>query len=88
MHHTQILSGTPSTNQLLANLNLAIDEARIVRKIVDLGDHLRRIENRTDEIDKARFLQHEIDHSEDQLVVLRSMMDSVSISFGFSNFMN
>lgn len=84
MPHAQILPGPASTKRLLTNLNLAIDEARLVRKIVKLGDQLRRIENQSEEIDRVRFLQQEIDHSEDKLVVLRSMMDSVAISFGFS----
>lgn len=84
MSYSPISPGPASTKRLLEKLNLAIDEARLVRKIVSLGDQLRKIENQPGENDRVQSLQQEIDHSEDQLVILRSMMESVAISYGFA----
>ncbi len=77
MHLTQTISEPAETYQLLANLNLAIDKARLVQKVVGLSDQLRSIEDIPDLAHKARFIQQEIDHHEDQLGVLRLMSESV-----------
>lgn len=71
MPSTQILSGPASTRRLLANLSLAIDEAMLVRKIVNLSDQVRRIEYRPDQADRVRFLKNEIINLEDELSDVR-----------------
>ena len=84
MPHVQFLTESTSTRYLLSNLNLAIDEARLVREILELNDQLQEIEPRHDAMEEAQILQKEIDHREDQLVVLRSTMDTVSTTFRYS----
>lgn len=73
MSQLQILSEPASTRRLLINLSLAIDEARIVRNIVDLSDNLRRIENSPDSTSRAAYLRREIDDFELKLADLREM---------------
>lgn len=80
MGNMQLLSQQEETRHLLANLNLAIDEARLVSKIMALNDQLRGFRHQPEAFENASILQQEIDHCEDQLVVLRSSMDTVSIS--------
>ncbi len=72
MSETQILSGPASTQNLLANLSLAIDEAMLVRKIVGISDQIRRIENLPDQIGRFQFLKKEILNMEDQLSSVRN----------------
>ena len=55
MERLQILSEPANTKRVLANLSLAIDEARLVRKIVEISDHLRRIELQPDSIEACRL---------------------------------
>ncbi len=73
MSHLQILSEPASTKRLLTNLSLAIDEARIVRNIVDLSDNLRRIEYSPDSISRVGYLRREIDDLESKLSELRTL---------------
>ena len=73
MSQLQILSEPASTRRLLTNLSLAIDEARIVRNIVDLSDNLRRIEYRPDSISRVAYLRREIDNLESKLTDLRAL---------------
>ena len=71
MSQLQILSEPASTKRLLTNLSLAIDEARIVRNIVDLSDNLRRIEYSPDSISRVKYLRKEIANLELELSELR-----------------
>ena len=73
MSQPQILSGPASTRRLLNNLSLAIDEARIVRNIVDLSDNLRRIEYRPDSISRVAYLRRELVHLESKLTDVREL---------------
>lgn len=71
MLHSQILSENASTKRVLANLSLAIDEARLVRRIVDMTDNLHRIENLPEATSRATFLRHEIARLELELIETR-----------------
>lgn len=79
MHHNQIISESNNTRRLLDNLNLAIDEATLVRKIISLSDQLRKIENTPDQAQNAQFIQKEIDHFEDKLGILHFMSESADL---------
>ena len=81
MINPQLLSEPINTRYLLSHLNLTIDEAKLVREISDLNDRLDSIRYQHNASREARKLQQEIDHREDQLVVLRSTIDTFSISF-------
>jgi len=72
MAEYQVLSESANTKRLLTNLSLAIDEARIVRNIVDLSDNLRRIEYSPDSISRASYLRREIANLESKLNELRA----------------
>ena len=76
MPQLQILSEPASTKRLLNNLSLAIDEARIVRSIVDLSDNLRRIEYSPDSIARVSYLRKEIADLELKLGELRMKVKS------------
>lgn len=73
MTQLRILSEPANTKRLLANLSLAIDEARIVRNIVDLSDNLRRIEFSPDSMSRVAYLRREIAGLESKLCVLRDL---------------
>jgi len=73
MSQLQILSKPESTKRLLANLSLAIDEARIVRNIVQLSDNLRRIEYSPDSTSQVAYLRREIDKLELKLTNVREL---------------
>ncbi len=73
MERLQILSEPANTKRVLANLSLAIDEARLVRKIVEISDHLRRIELQPDSSKRVEYLRKEIVRLEGQLVETRSL---------------
>jgi hypothetical protein len=49
-----------TTDRLLANLNIAIDVAKIVRSIVEYSDYLRKIEYVPVASKRAQFIQDEI----------------------------
>jgi hypothetical protein len=71
MTQAQILSDNASTKRILANLSLAIDEARLVRKISDIEDNLRRIENLPEQSGTASYLRGEIAQLELKLAETR-----------------
>ena len=71
MERLQILSEPANTKRVLANLSLAIDEARLVRKIVELSDYMRRIELQPDSSKRLEYLRKEIDRLEEQLAKTR-----------------
>jgi len=74
MAHPQILSGPANTKRLLANLSLAIDEARVVKRIVNLSDDLRRMENMPEQVERVRYMRSEISNLEYQLAKIREQV--------------
>ncbi len=73
MEYLQVLSEPASTKRVLANLSLAIDEARAVRRIVELSDNLHRIEYHPELSSRAIFLRNEIAELELQLAKTREL---------------
>jgi len=71
MEHPQISTETPDSRRVLANLSFAIDEARLVRKIVELSDDLRRIEYQPEANGRVRFIRGEIARLELKLTETR-----------------
>ncbi len=74
MSHSELLAEPTSTQRLLAKLNQAIDEARLVKKILSLNDELRIIENMRDEVLKIYFLKSKISALESELWTVRNQM--------------
>lgn len=70
MHH-QILSEPGSTRRLMANLNLAIDEAILTRKISGLHEQLNRIGSQPQDRTRVSFIKHELVRLDNELVGLR-----------------
>jgi len=79
MSLTQSLSGSSRTKQLLTKLNLAIDEARLVKKLIALNDELRVIEMMPDKIIGVRNLNREISGLEDELFHVREGLNKHQI---------
>lgn len=77
MTRAQILSDNASSKRVLSNLSLAIDEARLVRKISDIEDNLRRIENLPEESGTVSFLRSEVEKLELKLAETRSRAQAV-----------
>ncbi len=73
MERLQILSEPANTKRVLENLSLAIDEARTVRRIVELSDNLHRIEYQPELSGRVRFLRSEIAALEVQLAETREL---------------
>ncbi len=73
MERLQILSEPSNTKRVLENLSLAIDEARAVRRIVELSDNLHRIEYQPELSSRAKFLRSEIAALELQLEKTREL---------------
>jgi len=71
MERLQILSEPANTKRVLANLSLAIDEARLVRKIVELSDYMRRIEFQPESSKRLEYIGKEIERLEEQLAKTR-----------------
>jgi hypothetical protein len=71
MTKAQILSDNASSKRILANLSLAIDEARLVRKISDIEDNLRRIENLPEQVGTTTYLRSELAQLEIKLAETR-----------------
>lgn len=63
-----------TTNRLLANLSIAIDEAKIVRSIVEYSDHLRKIEYVPEAAKRAQFIRNEIVRLESKLSQTRDQV--------------
>ena len=59
MTQAQILSDNAGSKRVLANLSLAIDEARLIRRISGITDNLRRIENLPEESGRVCYLRNE-----------------------------
>ncbi|MCP4432337.1 MAG: hypothetical protein GY806_15280 [Gammaproteobacteria bacterium] len=71
MSHAQNLSDPASTRRLLENLSLAIDEAMLVRKIVNISDQIRRIEYLPEQTGRVQFLKNKILDLENLLADVR-----------------
>ena len=79
MTRAQILSDNASSKRVLANISLAIDEARLVRKITDIEDNLRRIENLPEESGKVSYLRSEVEKLELKLAETRLRAQAVDL---------
>jgi hypothetical protein len=74
MNQARTLIEPTTTNNLLANLSIAIDEAKIVRSIVEYSDHLRKIEFVPEAAKRAQFIRDEIVRLESKLTQTRSQI--------------
>lgn len=78
MAQLQILSDNASSKRVLTNLSLAIDEARLVRRINAINENLRRIENLPEESKRVSFLRGELAKFEDKLNETRLRAQTVN----------
>ena len=60
-----------STNQLLNNLSLAIDEAKLVRSISSIEDQIYKIRNNTGTSPRTNFLERELNNLKKELALTR-----------------
>lgn len=60
MPKSQALYEPPRTKHLLVKLNLAIEEARLVKEILALDDELQRIEYLPEQDDSVQFIKKKI----------------------------
>ena len=68
-----LLSNAPNaTLQLINNLNLAIDESILVRKIMQLGHQKENIESTSGPSPRTRYLGDEIITLQSQLNLIRN----------------
>jgi hypothetical protein len=72
MPETQILSKPDSIEHLLANLDLAIDAAKVVLAIVSLSDQLHRIKYLPEQADRAQLIKKNIIDLEGRLADVRA----------------
>ena len=72
MQQTQSILEPSHTEQLLAKLNLAIEEARLVKRLAAFKDDLRHIENQERQFLRVTYLNKEISRLESQLWALRN----------------
>ncbi|MCP4432685.1 MAG: hypothetical protein GY806_17060 [Gammaproteobacteria bacterium] len=78
MTQAQILSDNAGSKRVLANLSLAIDEARLVRRIFNIEDNLRRIENLPEESGRVSYLRSEAAKLQIKLAETRLLAQSGS----------
>ncbi|MFT5506576.1 MAG: hypothetical protein ACI845_000237 [Gammaproteobacteria bacterium] len=64
-----------TTDRLLSNLKLAIDEARLVRMIVCASDQVRKLETTNNRSKRISYLTREIDYLEEQLATVRGLAE-------------
>ena len=72
MNQVLALDEPDTTLQLLTNLNLAIDEARLVRKIMDMNSQAGNIESTIGPSTRTRLLREEVKNLESQLTYIRN----------------
>ena len=77
MNQLRTLIEPTTTDNLLANLSIAIDEAKIVRSIVEYSDHLRKIEFVPEAEKRAQFIRDEIVRLETKLSQTRKQIVEV-----------
>jgi len=75
MSGTYSIAPTP-TNRLLTALNIAIDEARLVRSILKSKDKKHKLSIEYPLSDKLADLDREIQYLEEKLIQLRSMKET------------
>jgi len=75
MNGAYSIKPTP-TNSLLAALNIAIDEARLVRSILKSKDRKYKLSIEYPLSDKLAHLDREIQYLEAKLIQVRSMKDT------------
>jgi len=66
------LEESNTTLQLLDNLNLAINEARLVRRIMDMSNQAENIESTSGPSIRTQRLREEVKKLENHLVFIRS----------------
>ncbi len=59
------------TTHLLDNLSLAVDKARLVRKIISLSDSLKLVERMPKQSNRIGFLKSELMELEQKLAEIR-----------------
>jgi hypothetical protein len=64
-----------TTDRLLLNLKLAIDEAKLVRMIVCASDQIRKLETTDSRSKRISFLTREIAYLEERLETVRSLAE-------------
>jgi hypothetical protein len=65
-----------TTDRLLSNLKLAIDEAKLVRMIVCASDQVRKLETTDNRSKRISFLTREISYLEEQLETVRGLAEN------------
>ena len=61
----------PSTEQLLTDLSLAIDEAKLVRSLIKSQDLARKLKEENPFSERLIYLNKEVRYMEDKLIKLR-----------------
>ena len=61
----------PSTEQLLTDLGLAIDEAKLVRSLIKSQDLARKLKEENPFSERLIYLNKEVRYMEDKLIKLR-----------------
>lgn len=69
-----------TTIRLLSNLDLAIDEAKMVREAVNHCDQIWKIESASGPSKRTQFLRQEVARLEAQIVLVRSQAREGRIS--------
>jgi hypothetical protein len=64
-----------STEQLLTDLGLAVDEAKLVRSLIHSQDLARKLKEENPFSERLIYLNKEIRYMEDKLIEFRSQAD-------------
>ncbi len=78
MYRVLALDEPDTTVRLLSNLDLAIDEARLVRKIMDMNSQAGSIESTIGPSTRTRRLREEVKILETQLTYIRNQKSPVN----------
>ena len=78
MYRVLALDEPDTTVRLLSNLDLAIDEARLVRKIMDMNSQAGSIESTIGPSTRTRRLREEVMILETQLTYIRNQKSPVN----------
>jgi hypothetical protein len=63
----------PSTEQLLTDLGLAIDEAKLVRSLIKSQDLARKLKEENPFSERLIYMNKEVRYMEDKLIKLRKV---------------
>jgi hypothetical protein len=66
-------SELPSTEQLLTDLGLAIDEAKLVRSLIKSQDLARKLKEENPFSERLIYMNKEVRYMEDKLIKLRKV---------------